>query len=241
MQHEFWHEKWFNNQIGFHQSEVNKILQKYWATLNISAPATVFVPFCGKSLDVVWFLSQGYGVVGAELSELALDELQQSIATELGIQLKKRLPTAQEKQAMPGMTAIYELPKQAQQKQTIRFYAGDFFDLQADWLPQIDAVYDRAAIVALPETMRPQYTKQLSQVTHQAPQLILTLQYDQEKMSGPPFSVTYEEIQRLYQSSYDVIHLLEDRELIEQEPRFAERGLTSFKQTAIQLYNNAST
>ncbi len=70
----FWQERWKNQDIGFHQPEFHALLQKYWSRLDLRPGSPVFVPLCGKSLDMVWLAQQGHRVIGAELSELAIDD-----------------------------------------------------------------------------------------------------------------------------------------------------------------------
>ena len=70
----FWHERWQKKETGFHQPAVNDLLQLYWSRLGLEAGSEVFVPLCGRSLDMVWFADQGHRVIGAELSQIAIDE-----------------------------------------------------------------------------------------------------------------------------------------------------------------------
>lgn len=217
MQHSFWHEKWKSNQIGFHQNEVNKLLLKHWPSLEIAKNSSVLAPLCGKSLDLVWLRSEGHKVVGIELSEIALDELANSFNEKLGIAISKT------KLNKNGLTAKYE-------GDDVLLFAGDFFAVTADMIGEVAAVYDRAAIVALPADMRPTYCEHLQKICQQAPQLLLTFDYDQSVMAGPPFSVPAAEIHTNYQPYYQHIELLEIRDIIEREQRFKERGLSSFKQ-----------
>ncbi len=217
MQHSFWHEKWESNHIGFHQNEVNKLLLKHWPSLEIASNSSVLAPLCGKSLDLVWLRGQGHKVVGIELSEIALDELASSFTEKLGISLNKtRLNQA-------GLTAKYE-------GDGVLLFAGDFFAVTAAMIGEVAAVYDRAAIVALPVGLRQEYCEHLQAICQQSPQLVLTFDYDQSVMSGPPFSVPAAEIHTNYQPYYQHIELLEIRDIIEREPKFKERGLSSFKQ-----------
>jgi thiopurine S-methyltransferase len=72
LQQEFWHERWQQNEIGFHDKEINEHLQQYWPAFNIALNSRIFVPLCGKSKDLLWLLAQGYEVIGVELSPLAV-------------------------------------------------------------------------------------------------------------------------------------------------------------------------
>jgi thiopurine S-methyltransferase len=190
MQADFWHEKWAKQQIGFHQSEVNALLESHFSALELNDSARIFVPLCGKSRDIAWLLSQGYRVVAAELSELAIQQLFAELEVE------------------PEVTSIGELTRYS--APDIDVFVGDVFALTADVLGSVDAVFDRAALVALPETMRPAYADLLAQITGAAPQFVVTFSYDQTQMAGPPFSVTADMIAALYGQKYTLTALQTD-------------------------------
>lgn len=178
----FWHKKWEKGDIGFHAGEVNPLLIKHFDKLNLVKGSRIFLPLCGKTRDIAWLLSKGYQVVGAELSELAVNAL----FCELGIKpvISKGL----------GLD-LY-------QAKNIDIYVGDIFNLSAETLRAVDAIYDRAALVALPEKMRNRYAAHLRKITDKAPQLLICYDYDQRLMDGPPFSIKLDEIKRHYTEDY---------------------------------------
>jgi thiopurine S-methyltransferase len=140
MDADFWLEKWQSNQLGFHLDEVNPLLTKYFSRLSLQPNGRVFLPLCGKTLDVGWLLGQGYRVTGCELSELAVAAL----FRDLGLD--------------PDITKIpnglhYAAPD-------IDVFVCDIFSLSSELLGHIDAIYDRAALVALPTKTRRQYPTQ---------------------------------------------------------------------------------
>ncbi|RDV26619.1 thiopurine S-methyltransferase [Alteromonas aestuariivivens] len=180
MHTEFWLEKWHNNDIGFHRSSVNPLLTRFIERLNLPKRAHLFLPLCGKTLDIHWLLKQGYRITGAELSEKAVQEL----FAELGCQ--------------PEIANIGPFVRYNAGPLTV--FQGDFFSLSQSHIGGIDALYDRAALVALPASMRLRYANHLREITGSAPQLLITYDYDQTIMSGPPFSVTPQEVAELYQA-----------------------------------------
>ncbi len=183
MKSEFWHQKWTNDDIPFHESEANSLLQAHVERLGLTQGSRVFLPLCGKSRDIAWLLDRGFTVVGAELSELAINTL----FADLGI--------------IPQMTCLDEVIHY--QANGIDMYVGDIFKVTANMLGNIDAVYDRAALVALPESMRKQYSAHLMKITALAPQLLITFEYQQALMQGPPFSINEAEVKQLYGSGYE--------------------------------------
>lgn len=182
MDADFWHEKWETNDIAFHKSEANPILVKYFAALSLSKGSRVFVPLCGKTLDIPWLLSQGYRVAGAELSKIAVEQLFANLGVEAQV-------------SRAGEIEHYSAPD-------IDIFVGDIFQLSRKGLGRVDAVYDRAALVALPEDVRKRYTAHVTAITDNAPQLLITYEYDQSQMEGPPFSISNEEIERHYGERY---------------------------------------
>ena len=205
MQAEFWLERWQTQKTGFHLEAINPGLQQYWSDTGLSAGQRVFVPLCGKTLDLWWLLEQGYQVCGVELSPLAVAALfeQHSVTPEV---------------AEHGNLQCWRYHELA-------IWCGDIFDLSPEQVGQVDAVYDRAALVALPEQMRAAYARQLVHLTRTAPQLLITLEYDQSQMAGPPFSVTQAEIARLYGADYSGCDPMQRQDVLEQEAKFQERGL----------------
>lgn len=174
----FWFKRWENNEIGFHKSEVNPALVEHFDRLSIPKGSRVFVPLCGKTLDILWLLSQGYRVAGAELVELAVKQLFHQLGVE------------------PTVSRVNEMTLYS--AEGIDIFVGDIFDLSGDRLGPVDAVYDRAALVALPPDMRKRYSGHLMDISGRAPQLLVTFAYDQSEMDGPPFSVSNGEVKQHY-------------------------------------------
>lgn len=182
MEPEFWHQRWQHNEIGFHAAEANPLLVAHWDALSLSPGDRVFVPLCGKTLDIGWLLSQGYRVAGAELSEKAV----QALFEELGL-----TPEISEAGVLRRYCA-----------RDVEIFVGDIFQLTRSLLGAVQASYDRAALVALPAPMRQRYTGHLREITATAPQLLLCFDYDQRAMEGPPFAVPDDEVARHYAAHY---------------------------------------
>ena len=180
----FWRQRWENKETGWHESKPNPLLVKHLPRLALAKDRRIFVPLCGKTLDVSWLLSRGYRVSGAELSQLAVEQL----FMDLGMQ--------------PDVVAAGELEQWS--ATGLDIFVGNIFALSRKALGTIDAVYDRAALVALPPEVRSRYTGHLIELTNKAPQLLICYDYDQDLMEGPPFSVSGEEIRRHYAEAYDV-------------------------------------
>lgn len=187
MEASFWLERWDNNQIGFHEGKPNTFLTQYLVQLELAPNARIFLPLCGKTLDIAWLLAQGYQVVGIELSEKAVAEL----FVELGVE--------------PQVSKVGQLNHY--QIAGLDIYQGDFFHLSAEQLGKVDAVYDRAAFVALPEAMRQQYAQHLMDISKKAPQLLVTLTYAEGVTQGPPFSILDAEVIASYQDTYSIKQL----------------------------------
>lgn len=184
MEQSFWLQKWQKNEIGFHNPEAHALLVKHFPQLGLQPGARLFLPLCGKTLDIRWLLEQGYRVAGAELSETAIQQLFAELAL------------------TPQVTEQGELKRYS--AENLDVFVGDMFQLRREALGPVDAIYDRAALVALPENMRVDYAAHLQQITGSASQLLISFDYDQNLQPGPPFCVSDEEIQRLYSSAYQL-------------------------------------
>ena len=187
MDENFWHDRWRKNDISFHQNEANPNLVTHFHNLQIKEKSRIFIPLCGKTLDIGWLLSKGYSVAGSELSEFAIDELFKQL--EISPKIDER-----------GTIKHFHAPN-------IDIYAGNIFELNKEILGPVDAVYDRGAYVALPETIRAQYSQHLINITSNAPQLLVAYEYNQSLMDGPPFSIQPTEIEANYIKSYEITNL----------------------------------
>lgn len=185
MHPDFWHQRWTDNQIGFHQSAPTPLLLKHWPSLGVPDGATVFVPLAGKSLDMAWLASQGHRVLGVELSQLAVDQF----FAEHGL-----VPEVE--------TTRYGVHHRAG---GIELIQGDAFGLDAALLAHCDAVFDRAALIALPPELRRRYAGELyAKLPAGCRGLLVTLEYPQAERAGPPFSVAEDEVRALYDADWQV-------------------------------------
>lgn len=191
MDKSFWLERWHAREIGFHEGQANTLLTRHWDQIGLQPPARVFLPLCGKTRDIHWFLSQGYAVVGVEFSAQAVQEL----FTELQLKAQIRQRGTLELHQAPGLD----------------IYVGDIFALDTAQIGRIDAVYDRAALVALPDQMRQAYARKLQDLAPRAVQFLISFAYDQQAMPGPPFSVPLADIEQMYGDRYAVQALAERR------------------------------
>ncbi|MBV1910312.1 MAG: thiopurine S-methyltransferase [Kangiellaceae bacterium] len=184
MNAEFWHQKWRKNDIAFHQPTVNNLLVESFRQLNLKPNSRILVPLCGKSKDIGWILSKGHRVVGVELSWLAVEQLFESL------------------QLTPTITREGSLDRY--KAGNLDIFVGDIFQLTKGLLGPVDAIYDRAALVALPLELRKRYTSQLIELGQQQSQLVVCYEYKQHEMSGPPFSISSSEIHAHYDAYYEV-------------------------------------
>ena len=211
----FWHERWARNQTGFHLPEVNPYLLRHWPGLGVASGAQVLVPLCGKSLDLVWLASVGHRVMGVELSEKAVEEFFSE--QELTPQISQR-----------GAFKVYHAG-------AIELWCGDFFSLDAGAVADCRALYDRAALIALPPLMREQYAAHLNGLLAQGSRgLLITLDYEQSQKAGPPFAVSDEEVQLLLGAQWSP-EVLEQQDILGQSWKFVQDGVTRLEERAYRL------
>lgn len=215
MKKEYWLDRWEREETGFHQDTVNPYLLKYWRTLPLADGSEVFVPLCGKSRDMLWLHEQGHTVLGVELSPLAI----QAFFKEA--ELKPR-HLVNEKFGQFAADDIIILH-------------GDFFDLSKNELMNVRAVYDRASMVALPPNMRKRYVHHMLYILPPATQILLvSFDYPASEMSGPPFAVSPDEVKSLYYKKAE-IRLLAQIDVLQQNPRFQQRGLSRLEESIFLL------
>lgn len=215
MKKDFWLERWVRAEIGFHQNEINPYLLQYWPELHRAGSGEVFVPLCGKSLDMVWLRQQGIAVLGVELSPIAVQDF------------------FRENGKAPSHTSSGKFV--CCEADGIRILCGDFFDLSQADLAQVGVVYDRASLVALPPEMRERYARHLVSILPSATQILLiTFDYPQAEMDGPPFAVSVGEVEALFRD-YAEVRLLAQQDVLAQNPRFQQRGMSRLQENIFLL------
>lgn len=216
---DFWHERWARGEIGFHRSDVHPMLERHWREVAGGRPR-VLVPLCGKSLDLHWLAARGHEVVGVELDEGAI----RSFFDEAG--------------ATP--TVVDEGPLRCWRAGAVTILQGDFFDYRPD--RPFDAIYDRAALIALPEPDRARYLERLGRLlAGEGRGLLITLEYPQDAMTGPPFSVPAEELARYADAAALRFECLARQDALEEHPGFRERGLPWLRECAYRLSSAEET
>ena len=215
MHPDFWHQRWQDNQIGFHQDAPTPLLLKHWPALDLPAGARVFVPLAGKSHDMAWLAAQGHRVLGVELSRMAIEQF---------FDEHRLQPDVRESRyGMHFSTDAIEL------------ICGDAFALDAEILSGCDGVFDRAALIALPPEIRERYAAELySQLPPGCRGLLITLEYPQAEKAGPPFSVPEDEVRALYARDWDVI-TLERGDILASQPGFVEEGVSALETVVYRL------
>ena len=214
MQPSFWHERWRLGHIGFHQSTVEQQLVQHWPKLQMAA-GNVLVPLCGKSLDMLWLQDQGWRVLGVEISAVALE----SFCLEQGVLARRRAGDAFDE--FDG--------------EHLRLFRGNLFDINPELLGTLDAIYDRASLIAFAPDARARYVEYLSSLTKAGTKtLLITVDYPHEQIEGPPFSVNATEVSRLYGHNHS-IQLLERSDILANEARLRSRGVTQLHQNSFLL------
>jgi thiopurine S-methyltransferase len=213
--HDFWHERWQTGQIGFHQSAVHPFLARWWSRLELPPEARVYVPLCGKTLDMVWLAERGHRIIGSELSAIAIH----------GFFTERGLEPAQSDE--PGFRRHAAGP--------FEILEGDALALTPGLLGPVAAAYDRAALVALPPDLRRTYAESLAQLLPRgAKTLLIAFEYPQEMKGGPPFSVEAAEIRELFEPSFRV-NEVERLDILAESPKFAEVGIPALHETAFLM------
>ena len=215
MQPDFWLDRWRTAQIGFHQAVVDRHLKGYWPLLELPLNSRVFVPLCGKSLDLLWLRERGHSVTGVEISPVALE----SFLMEHGIPARRRVLSCFDVYEADGFT----------------LFCGDFFKLTPALLGNVFAVYDRAALISWTPSARESYVEQLISLTSPGTQtLMIAVEYPPEQMKGPPFPLTRDTIESLYAGHYSIEQLAR-HEILELEPRLKARGLTELREVCYRM------
>lgn len=215
MDQEEWLQSWQDGRIGFNQSQANAMLQRHWDKLQLAPGSRVLVPLAGKSIDMTWLAGQGHQIRGVELSPLAIDQFFAERGLDPAV---SQSPSGQHYRAGP-----YEI------------ICGDIFQLDPSMLQDCAAIYDRAAMVALPAAQRRRYAQAIyAHMPSRSRGLLLTLEYEQQNMQGPPFSVAESELPELLSPGWEW-QLLEREDELLRQPHFRQRGLKALEAAAYIL------
>lgn len=210
-----WVQRWKNGDIGWHRNTPNTKLIKFIDCLELQVGDTVFVPLCGKSQDIAYFVKQGYQVIGVELSAFAIESFFNEQEIEYSVQKTTEFD-------------IYSADN-------IRIFCGDYFNLNSGHLSEVKAVYDRASLIALPAELRLKYAQHLYVIIPKDCRiLLLTLNYPQTQISGPPFAVNEAEVESLFGKWFEC-QQLECFNDIENEPKYQRQNVDFIEKSAYCL------
>lgn len=215
METEFWIERWQKGETGFHQASGNDLLDKHWSALGVEPGSSVFVPLCGRSVDMVKLAAKGHRVIGSELSPLAVEDF-----------FRETAPVVDTRRE--GHFTIYSAGP-------ISIWCGDLFELPDEAVQGVAAVYDRAALVAFPAELQSKYAGKLgSLLPVGAPTLLVSLSYPDGAIAGPPFSTPRVQVDKLFAATHD-ISVLEERDGLEASPVLRQRGVSQLDEAAYIL------
>lgn len=227
---------------GFHKAEVNPFLVKHMPLLQLSPSEDickqdrVLVPLCGKTVDMVYFADQKISALGLEAIPRAIQEFAEIVK-------------------LPKEAAVFPLHKNAQHNWKLNgngyvgIVEGDALDFKVDEKGPVDAIWDRAALIALRPEDRDAYVFMLHNALKPGGRVLLSVvEHDMVVMPeghlssstpptgtlepyGPPYSITKEYVSSLYSKfNFNLLQELERRDLIAEEPKWQEKGATKFEQ-----------
>ncbi|XP_012713789.2 probable thiopurine S-methyltransferase [Fundulus heteroclitus] len=186
-----WEERWQENKIGFHQLEVNRMLQvNYDSVVNGRSGVRFFFPLCGKAVDMKWLADLGHSVVGVEISEKAIKQF---------FQENNMTYSEEPVPSLPGARLFQNSEK------NISLYQSDLFSFSSSVAGQFGAIWDRGSLVAINPKDRERYAALIiSLMAADCRYLLDTLLYNPSLYKGPPFFVPDEQVHGLFGSSCSV-------------------------------------
>lgn len=212
MQAEFWLESWNEggSKTSFHRKDVHPYAKTY-APVYWLKGKRVLLPLCGKDNALMWFREHADHVIGIELAEKAAQQFF-------------------DEQNLP----YHKTTDQRYEAERLTIINRDIFDLHPDDIGRIDFVYDRAALVALPEDMRQQYRQKIDEFMGIGSQcLVITLEYAPFEIPTPPFSITPAEIDCYYGDNYAIEHV--EQPEVPNHPMIRKMGLQFLKEHGFML------
>ncbi|MGI9521342.1 MAG: thiopurine S-methyltransferase [Hyphomicrobiaceae bacterium] len=211
MDEDFWRDAWRMGRAAFHEGKPNASLIQYWNKTALPKGTTVIVPFCGKSIDMIWLAEQGHFVIGIEIAEMAVE----AFFAENSLR----------------RTVDPESSFSVSRSGRLEIWCGDFFQLPREVIARAHGLFDRGGLIAQPREMRAKYARKLNaDLVPSARMLLMCVDYNQSEMPGPPFSVSDLEISDHFSSRFEVERVHEEH-LTAVPERFASQGLTTLRRT----------
>lgn len=223
MQLEFWNDVWREqDQPMFDQKTPNSLLLQTYSQWAPPAGSKIFVPLCGRSIDMSWIRAQGHAILGIECAESAVKSY-----FELHYHDYKLIPHF-------NAYTTYEAD-------LCTILVGDFFHLDTKFTEDCLGCYDRASLVAMPAKMRIDYSQKMAQLMPPGSRtLLLTFEYETPDVIGPPFSVKALEIQDLYGANFQIKELQRIK-TIPKNPKFLDAGIPSVSEVVTLLIRKSKT
>ena len=224
METEYWLKRWREGRTGWHRDDVMPLLMQHWPALNVPRGTRVLVPLCGKSLDMLWLSQQGMRVLGIDVSPIAIESF-----------LAENQLHARTRSSSEG--THYDITNAP--GGDIEIINGDVFETDPEAIAHCEAFYDRAALIAMPARMRERLAGDVYlQLPAASAGLLITLDYPENEMQGPPFSVDGAEVHRLFDQPWKV-EQLERRDILASQPSFLEQGVTALHTSVYALARRA--
>ena len=216
MKPDYWIDRWKDGNIRFHDADPHRFLIEYFPHLNTRIDDSILVPLCGKSVDMTWIMSQSRNVVGVELSEIAIESF---------VEENNLIHT----KSVGGEFAAY-------QGDRFKIFNGDLFHMSETDVCGIKAVYDRGSFVALPSGgLRERYADWMAlNLSTGCKVLLVTFNFDQEEMAGPPFTANRKTIHQLFEKDFSIT-MLKSELVVNIKPHCKERGLKTLREDVYLL------
>ncbi|XP_002736535.2 putative thiopurine S-methyltransferase [Saccoglossus kowalevskii] len=215
----FWEQRWQEGKIGFHSPNVQTFLLKYVDLLtNGKTGLRIFVPLCGKTVDMKWLADMGHHVIGVDICRMALKQFFEENNLEYTMSTVKGLENGELYQSSDGR---------------IQLYKCDIFDISRDMVGQFDGIWDRGAMTSILPTARARYCDIMVTVLKPTGRyLLVCVEYDKSKSSGPPVCLLESEIKDVYGSFLKIEKIAERNRM---EEKWLKRGHTYFKECVYLL------
>ncbi|MFN3852457.1 MAG: thiopurine S-methyltransferase [Spirosomataceae bacterium] len=185
MEASFWIKSW---ELGgfytsFHRRDIHPYVLEYMTPDEIENK-NILVPLCGKTLDMLYLAQYANKVIGVELVEEAIVQFFD----------ENNLP--------------YEMiDDETYVSGNITLLKKDFMALTTEEIGQIDWIYDRASLVALPYEMRVDYLRAIDRLSDVGTkQLIITLEYF-PLINSAPFCIKPNEVDDYYGAGHIIKHV----------------------------------
>lgn len=208
-----WKECWNTPNVEFHNPQLNELFVKYHQRMLTRPGMRIFVPLCGKAVEMKWLVDHGHKVVGLEAAPVPC----KAFFEENGIPYNVK--------EMKGIHG----EKYESLDHNIVIYSCDFFLFTADICGEFDGIWDSGGLNSMDVEDREAYIRRIRTLMGKGCVNLTEFVNFDKSMVDITWSMTKEELQKVFGEGF----IVEDLNEMAAPQRLKRQGCDTLKLFAI--------